>query len=77
MGFAISAEGDKILGKKLIKRWMEGDVECKKTLIRHQWDCGGGRDRKITPGCATRRSLGPSLLSLLHTEQKERLKEVF
>lgn len=30
IGFAISAEGDKILGKKLIKRWMEGDVECKR-----------------------------------------------
>lgn len=44
-----------------------GCGEPKNTLSRHQWDCDG-KDRKITPGCATRRSLGPSLLSLSHAE---------
>lgn len=35
MGFAISAEGDKIRGRG-------EDVEIKnKTLIRHRWDCDG------------------------------------
>lgn len=65
MGFALSAEGDKILGKKTDKKMDGRGGGVQKTTDSAPV---GLRDRTIMPGCATRRSLGPSPLSLLHTE---------